>query len=120
MTACDATHILQVSRSSGAVSVNSNISSDVDVEQSEFEFIKSDLVFALLLSVYQSAGELRIILRQEWVRGWDGWDEVVIRCDSASSVEEQHKIAEECIIIIARISMNNVHERFMSDIGMQR
>ena len=38
LTAVDATHILQVSRSSGAVSANSNISSDVDVEQSEFEF----------------------------------------------------------------------------------
>ena len=36
LTACDATHILQVSRLSGAVSANSNSSSDVDVEQSEF------------------------------------------------------------------------------------
>ena len=120
MTACDATHILQVSRSSGAVSANSNSSSDVDVEQSELELIKSDVVFALLLSVYQSAGELRRILRQEWVRGWDGWDEVVIRCDRASSVEEKHTIAEECLIRLARISMDNVHERFMSDIDMQR
>ena len=77
-------------------------------------------MFALLLSVYQSAGELRRILRQEWVRGWDGWDEVVVRCDNASSVEEKHNIAEECLIRIARISMDNVHERFMSDIDMQR
>ena len=57
LTFVDATRILQVSRSSGAVSANSNLSSDDDVEQSEFEFMKSDLVFALLLSVYQSAGE---------------------------------------------------------------
>ena len=64
-TSVDATHILQVSRSSGAVSANSNMSSDAEVEQSEFELIKSDLVFALLLSVYQSAGELRRVLRQE-------------------------------------------------------
>ena len=77
-------------------------------------------MFALLLAVYQTAGELRRILRQEWVRGWDGWDEVVVRCDNASSVEEKHRIAEEFLIRIARISMDNVHERFMSDQDMQR
>ena len=36
LTAFDATHILQVSRSSGAVCADFNISSDVDVEQSDF------------------------------------------------------------------------------------
>ena len=66
------------------------------------------------------SSELRRILRQEWVRGWDGWDEVVVRCDNASSVEEKHNITEECLIRLARISMDNVHERFMSDIDMQR
>ena len=44
----------------------------------------------------------------------------MVRCDNASVVEEQHTNAEECLIGIARISMDNVHERFVSDQDMQR
>ena len=64
MTAADATHMLQVSRSSGKVRVSTTSVSHADVRHSDFPDIHP-LLFALLMSVYESPGELSRVLRQD-------------------------------------------------------
>ena len=114
LTAADATHMLQVSRSSGSVRASTSRMSHADVSHSDFPDIHP-LLFALLMSVYDSPGELSRVLRQDWVSDWEGWAEADRQFDSALRAEHEHKIAEELVVRFARISMANVHERFMSD-----
>ena len=56
ITAADATHMLQVSRSSGRVRASASSVSHADVSQDDFPDIHP-LLFALLMSVYESPGE---------------------------------------------------------------
>ena len=74
MTAADATHMLQVRRSSGKVRASMSSVSHADVRHADFPDIHP-LLFALLMSVYESPGELSRVLRQDWVIDWEGWAE---------------------------------------------
>ena len=114
MTAADATHMLHVSRSSGKVRASTSRMPDADVSHADFPLIPP-LLFALLMSVYDSPGELSRVLRQDWVSGWEGWAEADRRFDRALCAEDENKIAEELVVRFARVSMANVHERFISD-----
>ena len=114
ITAADATHMLQVSRSSGRVRASASSVSHADVSQDDFPDIHP-LLFALLMSVYESPGELSRVLRQDWVSAWEGWAEADGQFASALDAQDEHKIAEEVVVRFARISMANVDERFISD-----
>ena len=114
MTAADATHMLQVSRSSGKVRASTSSVSHADVRHSDFPNIHP-LLFALLMSVYESPGELSRVLRQDWVSGWEGWAEANSQFDMALCANDENQIAEELVVRFARISMANVSEIFISD-----
>ena len=107
--------MLQVSRSPGRelpkprVEVHSDAprnGSQAYPAHSEFLFIP-ELLFALLMSVYQSPGELSRVLQQDWINDWDGWEEARKLCDVQDD-DAKHKIAEEFVVRFARIRMNNV------------
>ena len=51
-----------------------DLSARCAVDLSEFDFIP-DIVLAVFLSHFPRAQELQNILRQDWVRGWGGWQE---------------------------------------------
>ena len=93
MTAADATHLLQIGRSSGKVLASSSIASHADVSPVDDPCIPP-LLCALLVSVYDLAGELSRVLQQDWASGWEGWSEAERQRDSATCAEDDHSIAE--------------------------
>ena len=56
-----------------------------------------DLLFALLMSVYQTPTEPTRVLQQDWVKDWDGWEEARRLLDTKDD-DAKHKIAEEFIM----------------------
>ena len=72
------------------------------------------------MSVYNCPGELRRVLTQNWVNGWDGWTEASAMIESASSSNAENQIAEEFVVRFSRISMDDVDVRFISDQERQR
>ena len=77
LTEADAVHMLQVSRSSGQDLSKTHSGAAKNGSQtyplhSEYPFIP-ELLFALLMSVYQSPGELSRVLQQDWINDWNGW-----------------------------------------------
>ena len=85
----------------------------VDVSHIDLPYIHP-LRLALLKSVHDAPGELSSVLRQDWVRSWEGWAEANTQFDSALHADDEHEIAEELVVRFACISMANVHERFIS------
>ena len=77
-------------------------------------------MFGLLMSVYPCPGELRRVLAQDWVSMWVGWTEASAMIASAPDSQVENHIAEECVVWFSLISVDNVHERFMSDQARQR
>ena len=113
-TAADAENILRVSRSSGKVIPKRDDVGSTEVDHSDFIDICS-LVFGLRMSVHPCPGELRRVLAQDWVRMWVGWTESSAMSASASDCQDENQIAEDVVVRFSRISIDNVHERFMSD-----
>ena len=106
--------MLRVSRLSGKAIPKRGDVGYADVDHRDVTDIHP-LVFGLLMSMYPCPGELRRVLAQDWVRMWAGWIESSAMIASASDAQEENQIAEDVVVRSSRISIDNVHERFMSD-----
>ena len=93
LTAADATHLLQMSRSSGKAMPHHSEVAVSHVDANDVMFIHR-LLFGLLMSVYPCPGELQRVLTQSWVSDWDGWTEASAMIDSALTSHDENLVAE--------------------------
>ena len=114
LTAADATHELQMSRSSGkAVPHHGEVAvSHVDANDL---IVMNMFLCGLLMSVYPCPGGLQRVLTQSWVSTWNGWTEASAMIESALTSHDENHIAEEFVVRFSHISMDNVDVRFMCD-----
>ena len=93
LTAADATHLLQMSRSSGEVMPHHGSVGVSRVDAADLMFM-NPLLFGLFMSVYPCPGELQRVLTQSWVSNWDGWTEASAMIGSALTSRDANLVAE--------------------------
>ena len=91
-TAADATHLLQLSRSSGKAMPHHGEVAVSHVDANDLISIHPFL-FCFLMSLYQSPGELQRVLTQSWVSAWDGWTEASAMIEHALTSHDVSLIA---------------------------
>ena len=82
----------------------------------QFPFIQEEsFLYEFFLSVYNSPGGLQRVLQQDWVPDWEGWSDADTELSTASCLKQKQKTAAEIVVQFARISMTNVHARYLTD-----